>query len=322
VGEGWEVSAAVTTERRSDREIEGRRGGGTAFIVGPARSGTSLLYKTLCLHPRAAYISNWVARYPGIPQVSVLNRAARAFPSRRRAAWFADGSNAYVYGTSRSLLRRSFPTPVEGEPLYTRSGVARPGGPEPRRVAPATELPKAFDAVRRFAGGSVLLSKRIANNLRIRVLADVFPEARFVFLVRDGRAVAASLARVDWWPDNYVWWYGGSPRRWADEGRDPWEICARNWVEELAQIEAGLGSVPDTSVLRLRYEDLVDDPIATLERTARFVGLPDDAKWRLALDDLSFPDRNASWGDRIGPDAVDLITSIQRPDLERYGYGI
>ena len=34
---------------------------------------------------------------------------------------------------------------------------------------------------------------------------------RFVVLVRDGRAVAESLSRVDWWETNHVWWYGGTP---------------------------------------------------------------------------------------------------------------
>ena len=34
------------------------------FLLGPARSGTSLLYKLLCLHRDVAFISNYVARAP------------------------------------------------------------------------------------------------------------------------------------------------------------------------------------------------------------------------------------------------------------------
>jgi omega-hydroxy-beta-dihydromenaquinone-9 sulfotransferase len=314
------MSASVATHPSGEEDVMERAADATAFIVGPARSGTSLLYKTLCLHPDVAYVSNWVARYPMMPQLAVLDRFPRAFPTLRRDAWFADDANAYVYGTARSLVRRSFPTPVEGEPLYTRSGVARPGGPTPRSVAPATELPKAFATIRRFGGGSVLVSKRIANNLRIPLLADVFPEARFVFLVRDGRAVAASLSRVDWWPDSHVWWYGGSPRRWAAEGRDPWEICARNWVEELDQIGSGLADVPETQVLRLRYEDLVAEPAATLERVAAFVGLAPDAAWRRGIAELAFPDRTEAWRSVLDPATVARISRIQQEELARYGY--
>jgi hypothetical protein len=316
------MSAPATTRPVREGDVTDRSSHGTAFIIGPARSGTSLLYKTLCLNPQAAYISNWVARYPSAPQTALLNRVARALPARRMQAWFADGANAYVYGTTRSALQRSFPTPVEGEPLYTRSGVERPGGPVARSVAPATELPSAFATVRRFGGGSVMLSKRIANNLRIPLLADVFPRARFVFLVRDGRAVAASLSRVDWWPDSFVWWYGGTPKRWAAEGHDPWEMCARNWVEELDAIESGLETVPEAAVLRLRYEDLVAEPVATLRSAARFVGLPDDARWRRTLEGLSFPDRNASGRGGLDADARERISAIQREGLERYGYAV
>lgn len=303
-------------DQRVDRPASARR----AFIVGPARSGTSLLYKTLCLHPDVAYISNWVARYPALPTAAVLNKIAKAFPELRRTAWFAGGGNAYVYGTGRSLVRRSFPTPVEGEPVYARAGVESPGGVASRRVAPATALPEAFRTIARFGGGSVFVSKRIANNVRIPLLADVFPSARFVFLVRDGRAVAASLSRVDWWPDSYVWWYGNTPRAWADEGRDPWEICARNWVEELREIERGLEVVPGASVLRIRYEDLVAEPLAVLRRVGRFLGLVDDNGWERAVASLSFPDRNDAWRRSLGDEIVERIGTIQEEELSRYGY--
>src|SRR6266542_3077460 len=125
------------------------------FIVGAPRSGTSLLYKLLCLHPRAAWISNWGRRAPGQPALAMLNRLAPRLPATRRRAWFgADGGNAYVYGRPRPLV-------------------------------------------------------------------EAFPRARFVNLIRDGRAVAYSLSRVDWWEDGVVWWYGQTPRRWREEGRDP-----------------------------------------------------------------------------------------------------
>jgi hypothetical protein len=249
---------AQATDRRADRTE--RMSIDTAFILGPARSGTTLLYKGLCLHRDVAFISNWSARFPGLPAVAVLNRAARWLPSHATRAWFGGGSNAYVYGTSRSLRDRLFPTPVEGEPVYTRAGVQRPGGPAPAAIDPEVALPAAFAAIRTMGDGSCLVSKRIANNLRIPLLQRVFPDARFVVLVRDGRAVADSLSRVDWWERSFVWWYGGTPQRWRAEGRDPWEMCGRNWVEELAAIDEGLRAVPEDQVMRLRYEDLVERP--------------------------------------------------------------
>ena len=164
----------VTDRRRLN--AQNRVENDTVFILGPARSGTTLLYKGLCLHPEVAFISNWSARFPGVPMVASLNRAARRLPSRARQAWFSGGSDAYVYGASRRLIDRVFPTPVEGEPVYTRAGVQRPGGPGPARVDPRSALPAAFDSIRTLGAGSCLVSKRIANNLRIPLLHRVFPE--------------------------------------------------------------------------------------------------------------------------------------------------
>jgi hypothetical protein len=290
------------------------------FILGPARSGTTLLYKGLCLHPQAAFISNWRSRFGAVPATAVLNRLARLLPSQARRTWFAGDSNAYVYGDRRRLKARLFPTPVEGEPVYTRAGVALPGGPPPADVDPSVALPAAFESIRSLGSGSCLVSKRIANNLRVPLLHQIFPRARFVVLIRDGRAVADSLSRVDWWESSFVWWYGDTPARWRAEGRDPWEICARHWVEEVRAIEEGLHTVPNEQVIRLQYEDLVIDAASTFERVAAFAGLSHDAGWRTSLSTLPIHDQNEGWKARLEPSVVERITGFQRPELERYGY--
>jgi hypothetical protein len=295
---------------------------GTVFILGPARSGTTLLYKVLCLHPQVAFISNWRSRFARVPLTAILNRVARSMPSRERRTWFDGGSNAYVYGNARRFTDRLFPTPVEGEPVYTRAGVPRPGGPSTAGVDPEIALPAAFDSIRSLGSGSCLVSKRIANNLRVPLLHQIFPHARFVVLVRDGRAVADSLSRVDWWEGSFVWWYGGTPARFVAEGGDPWEMVARNWIEEIEAIDKGLQTVPEEHVIRLRYEDLVADPTAAFERLADFMHLPDESGWRRSLAMLPIQDRNEGWRARLEPSVVARINAIQRPELLRYGYDL
>jgi hypothetical protein len=293
----------------------------TAFIVGPARSGTTLVYKALCLHPQVSYISNWRSRFAWLPATAVLNRVPRRAPSLQRAIWFR-GSDAYAYGHARRTRDRMFPSPVEGEPVYTSAGVAHPGGRRPTAIDPKVALPAAFASIRRLGSGACFVSKRIANNLRIPLLHEIFPGARFVALVRDGRAVAESLHRVDWWDDSHVWWYGATPRRWRAEGRDPWEICARNWIEELDAIETGLRSVPEDQVIRLRYEDVVREPVRSLRNLAEELSLEDDATWSASLSSLPISDRNDRWKEHLDGPVLDSITEIQGPVLTRYGYAI
>ncbi|MGH8905242.1 MAG: sulfotransferase family protein [Egibacteraceae bacterium] len=284
------------------------------FIVGAPRSGTSLLYKALCLHPATGYISNWVRRFPGIPQLAALNRMARRCPGMQRAVWFGKDSNAYVYASPRSWLARAFPMPVEGEPVYSRCGIAQPSG--------AHVLRSAFSAIQRYGGGDCMVSKRIANNQRIGLLREAFGQARFVEIIRDGRAVAYSLSKVDWWPSSVVWWYGGSPLRWRQEGGDPWELCARDWVEEVRAVEDGLAAVPAASVLRVRYEHLVRDLVPVLTELARFAGLPADHRWCQRLEQLQRPVAAESWRHRLAPGDLATIERIQAPTLRRRGYDV
>jgi Sulfotransferase family len=292
---------------------------GPLFIVGAPRSGTSLLYKLLCLHPEVAWISNWSRRAPAAPAVAGLNRLARRFPATRRAVWFGgDGANAYVYGRRRALGERLFPMPVEGEPVYRHCGIGE--GPADGGPAQAARLRRAFAGLRRWGGGRVLVSKRIANNQRIPLLAAAFPDASFVHLLRDGRAVAYSLSRVDWWEDGVVWWYGDTPRHWREQGGDPWELAAAHWVRELASIEEGLAAVPPDRRLELRYEELVRSPVAVLRRVARFAALADDPGWAGELGRLRYPDKNQAWAERLAPEVRARVETIQREELRRLGH--
>ena len=290
------------------------------FIVGAPRSGTSLLYKLLCLHPEAAWISNWSRRAPGVAAVAGLNRVAARFPATRCSVWFgSDAANAYVYGRRRALWERLYPMPVEGEPVYRHCGVGWGPAGGPAEEAQADRLRRAFAGLRRWSGGRVLISKRIANNQRIPFLAAAFPAARFLHLIRDGRAVAYSLTRVDWWEDGVVWWYGDTPRRWRERGGDPWELAASHWVRELASIGEGLGAVAPERQLELRYEELVGDPVAVLRRVAGFAGLADDPGWVAELGRLRYPNKNEAWRERLAPDARDRVEAIQREELLRLG---
>lgn len=287
------------------------------FLLGAARSGTSLLYKCLCLHPDTVWISNWLRRFPTACVLGSLNRLPARLPRARRDVWFGGGGNAYVYGAPRRLAERLFPMPVEGEPFFNRHGVGPPGGRPP---AAGPTLPRSVASVTRAAGGRVFVSKRIANNWRVPELLAAFPTARFVELVRDGRAVAYSLSRVDWWEGSELVWLPGTPADWHRRGMDPWELCARNWVEELEAIATGLGAVAPDRRLRIAYEDFVSAPIDVLDDVARFAGLHPSPEWHRNLGELSFPDRNEVWRARLDPEVTNRIEAFQRIHLEANGY--
>ncbi|HVX45602.1 MAG TPA: sulfotransferase [Mycobacteriales bacterium] len=286
------------------------------FIAGAPRSGTSLLYKLLCLHPDSAWISNWLRRAPGITPLAGLNRLAGAADRTRQRVWFGPDGQAYAYNRSRSLAQRLFPQPVEGEPVFARYHLPEAStqeSPTPRQSA----LRGSIGSIGRFGGGATFISKRIAHNRRLPLLHGIFPDSRVIVLTRDGRAVAASLRRVDWWPDSPVWWYGGTPREWEAAGRDPWELCARHWVREVEEIERGLAVFP--GALRIRYEDLLADPGVVLDEIAGYCGLAPDRRWRDAVGGVAVAPAAETWRAQLGS-AADTVERIQAEKLRAYGY--
>jgi hypothetical protein len=155
----------------------------------------------------------------------------------------------------------------------------------------------------------------------VPALLAALPTARFIATVRDGRAVAASLLRVDWWPDAVVPFYRGTPRRWAEEGHDPFELAARNWVEDLRELESGLLAVPANQVLRLSYEGFLSSPIEKLQELAGFAGLdPTDGRWLEEIRSLRFPNQNDAWRRSLDEAAVSTVERVQHDSLLRYGY--
>lgn len=100
--------------------------------------------------------------------------------------------------------------------------------------------------------------------IHIPLLADLFPEARFIHLIRDGRDVALSYLDMDFGPSTVgeaaIYW-----RRFVLLGRT-----------------AGRRLGPER-YREVRYEDLLDDPESTLGDLCGFVGLnPDPAMLRFS----------------------------------------
>jgi len=292
-------------------------------VVGAPRSGTSMLYKALCLHPEAAWMSQWMRRFPTAPWLAGLNRLVHRSDTARQRAWFSSG-NAYVYGRRRGPAERLFPHPVEGETVFNSWGLPERLIEQPLAGGTQDALRMLFASIARWSGGSVVVNKRIANNLRISTLAAAFPSAVFIDIVRDGRAVAASLAEVDWWEDSKLWWCDGvTPAEWAAAGKDPWEACAREWVEEVRLLKNSLGRLTAGRVLHLRYEDVVADPIPMLTKVASFAGLPDSEVWSTRIEEMGFPPPETDkWRRNLPPDVIRRITRIEAVELRAEGYPV
>jgi hypothetical protein len=249
-----------------------------------------------------------------------LIRLTACFPALKRKAWFDDRGIANSRG-KRPLVKRLVPGPVEGEALYGRCGLRPVAAPKAAGGAGnATCLRREFAHVAALSGAQLFLTKRTANNQRLPWLKEVFPNARFIHLIRDGRAVAYSLLRVRWWPRHRTWWSGATPQELVDAGSDPYAVSARNWVEDVQAVRAGLRRVPAGQLLELRYEDLMADPLGQVRRITEFLGLQFTPCFEAAVRGLQLRERPVAWKRHLKPDEVQTVTREQRTLLLELGY--
>jgi hypothetical protein len=117
-------------------------------------------------------------------------------------------------------------------------------------------------------------------------LHTLWPEARFVHIVRDGRDVCLSV--MNWKKADRT------AGRYATWEEDPVSTTALWWERKVRQGRDGGGSLPEGLYHEVRYEDLIDHPERECVRLCEFLGLPyDDAmprfhegKTRVDLPDL------------------------------------
>ena len=90
------------------------------------------------------------------------------------------------------------------------------------------------------------------NNLQYaETLLNFFPEAKFVHIVRDGRAGAASVIPLDWGPNTII-------------------HAAHWWVERIAFGLAAESFLGPQRIIRVKYEDLLRKPEIILHQLCNF----------------------------------------------------
>jgi hypothetical protein len=155
-----------------------------------------------------------------------------------------------------------------------------------------------------------------SNILHARALLDLYPDAKLLHLVRDGRAVAASVMKLDWGPNTV-------------------DRAAQWWVYMLAHGFAAELHYGPERVMRVSYENLVSNPAATLQAVSTFLGIEYDegmvngsgfqspAFASLGHDLIgSRPDnsRIGAWREELNAREIEIFENIGGAVLQYLGY--
>jgi hypothetical protein len=288
------------------------------FLVGAGRSGTTLLYKLLCLHPGIAYISNYENKFKWFPDGLAAGLISNRIDAKVNA-WFNKRGNAYFI--NRPLAKKVFPTPHEGESVYASCGMPLRYWPgHYPNEAMQEGLRTRFMKIQTGAKAQIFLSKRTANNRRITQLQSIFPNAQYIHLIRDGREVAHSLSRVEWWNNHTVWWDGRTALQMERAGEDRLTICAKNWAYEMRELRKQLATINNERILELRFENLLSNPIDILKSILNFLGLTMTTDFCDAVDSLELSHRLPAWTDRWTTADLACVLQEQQLILRELGY--
>lgn len=205
------------------------------FVVGVHRSGTTLLRYMLNSNPRI-YVppeSDFFPRFFGKDPVGEL--------SRERIAALLD-----MIFTKYRMVKEWRGEPPTAEAFFR----AMPA------QTPAAFLDTLYRTYARQYGAERWGDKTPIYASYIDLIHQIFPQAQFVHIIRDGRDV--SLSMLDKWGRKEI-------------HVDPY-FTARNWVRRIRQARAAGARLGLDLYYEMRYEALVAEPEVQLQSLCQFLG--------------------------------------------------
>ncbi len=186
-----------------------------------------------------------------------------------------------------------------------------------------------------------IVEKTPVNCLRLGMLKTVFPDAMFVFVVRDPRGSIASIYhgwrdaatrfRRNPMPPGFTIadysgpdWCFGMPPGWEEfSGKRLIEVSAFQWI---AHNEACLRDLPadESRVIKVSYEDLSNKPGEVLDRLAAWAGLDPGPlrRYREKLPVVNTLTRPSEDKWRRFETEIESVTDMIEPMSRRLGYDL
>lgn len=282
------------------------------FIVGTGRCGSTIFHQVFSHHSQVAWLSKYCDKYPSKLHYNRIAMQMLDSPLPAR----------YI---------RKLVYPVEAYKFwdyYCAGGFTKPC----RDLLKGDVTPKTEKAVQE-AMAAMLTRKRtrllikITGWPRIGFLKEIFPDAKFIHVYRDGRAVVNSWLGVDWW----LGWRGPANWQWGEltaEQQAKWEkydcsfvaLAAICWEILMRAQECAKQRIPSNDLLEIRYEDLCQDPGKVFQMGAEFSGLEWSSRFESAVNQFSLRNTNYKWQEHLSNAQQKILNECLGDALKKYGY--
>jgi hypothetical protein len=280
------------------------------IIVGTGRCGSTALHCLMARHPNLAWFSGFLNKHPD----GNVNRWLM-----RAIDWPVIGR----YFTSRFQPWECYPFWEE----HCR------GFSEPCRDLTADDVTPRTHAAMRGVMERLVTAKRsrllikITGWPRLGFLREIFPDAKFIHVIRDGRAVANSNLAVDFW-DGWrgpqSWRFGSlSPAEqdvWDRMGRSFVALAGIEWNKLVTAARITQSVVLPENFLEVRYEDLCADRFGVMWRILDCCELPMTSTFESELRQFPLESQNDKWRKDLTRRQQEVLENVMRDQLQSCGY--
>lgn len=287
------------------------------FIVGAGRSGSTIFHEMFCQHAQVAWISKLCDVFP--KQAGLNNLLLESLDT------------ILVGQMVQNLIIQ--PQLIKPSEAYGFWEYHCPGFTRPCRDLTAEDVTHQKRKAIQQALSNLLTAQRqrllvkITGWSRMGFLEEIFADAKFIHVVRDGRAVVNSILQVDWWEG----WQGPQNARGGGllpSQLEQWERYDRSFVA-LAAIEfnilmdamqAAKAMIKPENFLEIRYEDLCENPVGIFKQTIDFCELEWQPQFEQSIQAFSLRNTNYKWQKDLTPKQQEILETLLTPYLKFYNY--
>jgi len=281
------------------------------FVFGTGRSGTTIFHNLLSEHPNLAWTSHLCNYFPNhlelnralmhCVDINILNKIIRKYIKPVEVYRFWDN------------YFRGFKLPYRDLKAYDVTPKIK------RDLIKANTL---LTTKKRYR-----LLHKITGHPRIEFLNEIFEDAKFIHIIRDGRAVANSMLNVDFW-DGWMgpnkWLYGSLPKEyyniWQKHNESFVALAALTWIWLMDEAKVAIDSIGRAKVLEIKYEDFCNNIDSSMRRICDFCDLEYSKEFEIALSSYIIRNNNDKYKRDLSTTQIDMMEEIMSKKLKEYGY--
>lgn len=210
-------------------------------------------------------------------------------------------------------------------------------------------------------GENLYVEKNVRNSLRIPFLREIFPEARFIHIIRDPRDTIASIRKrwkipidLEYHLKNTLlkltiseiiqlsWRLGSDLLSGILQGKlrsDSWgprfkgiekyledspliKVCSRQWSTCVESVLSSASKLSKDRYMECQYENLIRNPQHEIDRLASFLEIPSTSPMKSYADTHYMNSNIGNWKSRLTQKELTFIRKETKQLAQKKGYDL